>query len=129
MSSELREERVHLGPHQFWTGRFRYAADGLIVTIRWAETVGAEPRPENVIIEQVHDINSARHRHVREIRTHLLACVRILLEEGLAFMQGDELYLVPSGRIQTAPKMSVHGFHTEELRYGPFSARAPKSDG
>lgn len=129
MSSELREERVHLGPHQFWTGRYRYAADGLIVTIRWSETVGSRPAPETVIIEQVHDINSARHRHVREIRTHLLLCVRTLLEEGMAFMLDEELYLVPSGRVRSAPNMTVHGFHTEELRHGPFSARAPKSDG
>ena len=112
-------EALHLGPGQIWSGRRRYTADGAIVRVTW-ETSGDQRRCAAFVIQQLHDINTARHRSRREVREHLSRCLRVLLQEGVVFMHDGEPIYAPPAVVSSAREITMHAFHAAEPERGPF---------
>ena len=120
-TGNARPSRVHLGPGEIWTGQHRYACDGAIVRLSW--TRGDPPRIESVIIEQLHDINVARHRRRSETREHLRRCLKLMTREGLIIRLDGEPHVVRAEAVRASPRLTLHAFHRAEHRHGPFHPR------
>ncbi len=113
--------RLHIGPGSLWTGRRRSSADAALVRLVIAENDGGR-KPMSAVIEQLHDLNVARHRSDREAREHLQRCAAQLAEEGLIFEFDGEWHRLAADRVRVARKMTMHLFHSVEGGRGPFAS-------
>lgn len=120
--SDEHTRRMHLGPNELWTGRKRYACDGAVVAVTFErDPTSAADRVIGVVIEQLHDINVARHRTRGETREHLRRCLKLLTQEGMIITKDDAVHVVRPDAVAASPKLTLHAFHRPERARGPFA--------
>ena len=116
---------MHLGPGQLWSRNRAYTCDGAVVAITWDQD-GDQRIVKQLEVEQMHDINMARHRTRNETREHLRRCLRALTRDGALITADGEIYPVAPANVRAARNLTLHAFHRPERKPGPFYSAPPE---